>query len=430
MARPINRLSAMLVSKITAPGYYCDGAGLYLQVSPSGSKSWIFRYRIDGRQREMGLGPLIGLSLAEARTAAATYRKGFTKEVRIDHIEARQEARSAAAALRAEQRAIPTFDAAARLYIAAHRHEWKNDKHAGQWQATLDTYVSPVFGNLPVNQVDTPHVLKALADVWVEKTETATRVRGRIESVLDWARVAGYRTGENPARWRGHLEHSLAAPKKTKRVRHHPALPWAQIGAFLADLRQREGVAARAIELAVLAGVRSGEARLATWAEIDLQSNTWTIPGSRMKEGIEHRVPLSDAAIKLLRQMPRIAGCDWIFPGAKNQALSDMSLLAVIKRMHSAATPWIDPSDGRVITVHGFRSTLRTWLAEATSFPREVCEYVLAHSLPDKVEAAYSRGDLFDKRVMVMQAWADYCSTPSPTTATVTPIRGSLSSAA
>ena len=415
MARPINRLSAMLVSKITAPGYYCDGAGLYLQVSPSGSKSWIFRYRIDGRQREMGLGPLIGLSLAEARTAAATYRKGFTKEVRIDHIEARQEARSAAAALRAEQRAIPTFDAAARLYIAAHRHEWKSAKHAGQWQSTLDAYVGPIFGSMPVNQVDTADVLKALGDIWTEKTETATRVRGRIESVLDWARVAGYRTGENPARWRGHLEHSLAAPTKAKKVVNHPALPWREIGDFMVDLRSQNGVAAKALEFAIATAARSGEVRMATWGEVDLQSKTWTIPASRMKAGVEHRVPLADAVVELLRQMPRIEGCDWIFPGMKSRPLSDMSLTAVLRRMKRDD-----------ITVHGMRSTFRDWCAEssANSFGREAAEHALAHSLPDKVEAAYRRGDQFERRILLMAAWTDFCATTSATTATVTPIRG------
>jgi integrase len=421
VARPTNRLSPMLVSKLKEPGYYADGQNLYLQVSASGSKSWIFRYRFDGRQKEMGLGSLNAKTLAQARAAAAACRTGLAEKVRVDPLEARQEARRAADALRTKLSAIPTFDEAARLYIAAHRHEWKNAKHAGQWQATLDTYVSPVFGTMPVNHIDTAHILKALGDIWTEKTETATRVRGRIESVLDWARVAGYRTGENPARWKGHLKHSLAAPTKAKKVVNHPALPWHEIGDFMVDLRAQQGVAAKALQFAIATAARSGEVRMATWAEIDLQTKTWTIPASRIKAGVEHRVPLADAVVELLRQMPRIEGCDWIFPGMKNKPLSDMSLTAVLRRMKRDD-----------ITAHGFRSTFRDWCAEssASSFGREAAEHALAHSLPDKVEAAYRRGDQFERRIGLMQAWSDYCSTTSATAATVTPIRGAVQSAA
>jgi integrase len=363
----------------------------------------------------MGLGSVNAKTLAQARKAAAAYRTGLAEKVRVDPITARQEARRADAALRTKQSAIPSFDEAARLYIAAHRHEWKSAKHAGQWQSTLDAYVGPIFGSMPVNQVDTADVLKALGDIWTEKTETATRVRGRIESVLDWARVAGYRTGENPARWRGHLEHSLAAPTKAKKVVNHPALPWREIGDFMVDLRAQQGVAAEALQFAIATAARSGEVRMATWAEIDLQSKTWTIPASRMKAGVEHRVPLADAVVDLLRQMPRIEGCDWIFPGMKSKPLSDMSLTAVLRRMKRDD-----------ITVHGFRSTFRDWASEssASSFGREAAEHALAHSLPDKVEAAYRRGDQFERRIGLMQAWSDYCSTTSATAATVTPIRG------
>jgi integrase len=421
MVKLANRLSAIAVSKLSKPGYHADGAGLYLQVSPSGSKSWVFRYRFGDKQREMGLGSLNALSLAQARESAAACRNGLAKEVRIDPLEARQKARNAADAQRAKQRTIPTFDAAARLYIAAHRHEWKNAKHAGQWQSTLDTYVSPVFGSMPVNQIDTALVLKALSNIWTEKTETATRVRGRIESVLDWARVAGHRAGENPARWRGHLEHSLAAPTKAKKVTHHPALPWQKMGALMVDLRSQTGVAAKALEFAILTAARSGEVRMATWGEVDLQSQTWTIPANRMKAGVEHRVPLADAVVELLRQMPRIEGCDLVFPGMKNKPLSDMSLTAVLRRMKRDD-----------ITVHGMRSTFRDWCAEssANSFGREAAEHALAHSLPDKVEAAYRRGDQFERRIGLMQAWSDFCATTSATTATVTPIRGAMQSAA
>ena len=416
MARPIKRLSPLLVSKLKEPGYYADGENLYLQISPSLSKSWIFRFRFDGRQREMGLGAISALTLAQAREAAAACRTGLAAKVRVDPIQARQEARRAADALRAKRSAIPTFDEAAKAYIAAHRHEWKNAKHAGQWQATLDAFVSPVFGSMRVNEVDTPDVLKALTDIWTEKTETATRVRGRIESVLDWARVAGYRTGENPARWRGHLEHSLAAPTKAKKVVNHPALPWREIGDFMVDLRAQQGVAAKALQFAIATAARSGEVRMATWGEVDLQSKTWTIPASRMKAGVEHRVPLADDVVELLRQMPRIEGCDWIFPGMKSKPLSDMSLTAVLRRMKR-----------NEITVHGFRSTFRDWASEssASSFGRESAEHALAHSLPDRVEAVYRRGDLFERRIGLMAAWADFCATSSEAAATVTPIRGS-----
>jgi integrase len=421
MARPIKRLSALLVAKLKEPGYYADGGNLYLQISASGSKSWIFRYRFGDRQKEMGLGSLNAKTLAQARDAAAECRTGLAEKVRIDPLAARQEARSAAAALRTKQRAVPTFDEAARLYIAAHRHEWRNEKHGLQWESTLATYASPMIGTLPVSAIETSHVLKVLGDIWQEKTETATRLRGRIEKVLDWARVAGYREGENPARWRGHLEHSLAAPTKAKKVTHHPALPWRELGDFMVDLRTQKGIAAKALEFGILTAARSGEVRMATWTEIDIATATWTVPGSKMKAGVEHRVPLAGAVVELLRQMPRIEGCDLVFPGLKNKPLSDMSLTAVLRRMKRDD-----------ITVHGMRSTFRDWCAEssANSFGREAAEHALAHSLPDRVEAAYRRGDQFERRIGLMQAWADYCATTSATAATVTPIRGSLSSAA
>ncbi len=279
--------------------------------------------------------------------------------------------------------------------------------------------MTPVFGDKSVALVDTPDVLRALSPIWAAKTETATRLRGRIEKILDWARVAGHRSGENPARWKAHLEHSLAPPSKVTTVVNHPALSWREIGGFMTALRQREGVAAQALQFAVLTACRSGEVRLATWSEVDLDNGVWTIPASRMKAQKEHRVPLSSHALELLRQVPRLN--EWVFPGAKGRPLSDMSLTGVLRRM------------GRHdITVHGFRSTFRDWCSEslANSFPREVAEHALAHSLPDKVEAAYRRGDLFDKRVLLMTAWANYCATPAGNMAGVTPIRGALADAA
>jgi integrase len=314
-----------------------------------------------------------------------------------------------------------TFDQCAEAYILAHKAGWKNAKHVDQWTNTLNTYASPVFGHLPVAEVDTGLVVKCLAPIWESKTETASRVRGRIESVLGWATTSGYRTGENPARWKGHLENLLAKISKTSRTKNHPSLPWQRIGAFMSALRAREGVSARAVEFAILTAGRSGEVRGARWAEFDMASKLWTIPAERMKAKREHQVPLSDAALAMLESMP--TDCDVVFPGAKGQPLSDMSLTAVIRRMNSDAKPvWTD-ANGEGITVHGFRSTFRMWAAETTNYPREVAEHALAHQLPDAVERAYQRGSQFAKRVALMAEWAAYCATVQ-TDAVVKPIRG------
>ena len=396
--------------KETKPGYYGDGGGLWLQVSKTGTKSWIFRFTLARKQREMGLGAVHTVDLDVARAKA--------KECRLMLLEGKDplEARQAAKIANALQVArLITFDQCAAAYIAAHRGGWKNVKHASQWENTLATYASPVIGSLPVAAVDTALLVSVLSPIWGTKTETATRLRGRIESILDWATVSKYRQGDNPARWRGHLESLLADPNKIAPVRNHPALPWREMGAFMASLGKRECIAARAAEFAILTATRSGEVRGATWAEIDMEARLWTIPAERMKAGKEHRVPLSIPALALLSTMPRLG--DLIFAGRKHDtALSDMSLTAVLRRMERAD-----------ITIHGFRSSFRDWCAEsvANSFPREVCEHALAHSLPDKVEAAYRRGDLLEKRVMLMEAWADYCAT-IPTAGTVTAIRGKV----
>jgi integrase len=407
MARLIDKLTPLMVSKTTKPGYYGDGGGLWLQVSASGSKSWIFRFTLSKRQREMGLGAVHTVTLPEARAKA--------KECRLILLEGKDplESRNASKLAEALERAkMMTFDQCAEAYIAAHRSGWKNPKHANQWENTIETYASPFIGKMPVALVDTALVVKVLQPIWQTKMETATRLRGRIESILDWATVSKYRQGDNPARWRGHLDNLLADPSRSKRTAHHPALPWQEIGAFMAALRGQEGIAAKAVELAILTACRSGEVRLATWAEFDLDAALWVIPADRMKAKREHRVPLSTAALALLKSMPRLGSL--VFPGVKSgKPLSDMSLPAVLRRMKRDD-----------ITVHGFRSSFRDWCAEsdANSFPREVCEHALAHSLPDKVEAAYRRGDLIVKRTMLMQAWADYCGTV-PVVANVTPIR-------
>lgn len=395
MGRTVEKLTALAVNKMKEPGYHGDGAGLYLQVSKTGSKSWIFRYTRAGKQREMGLGPLHTVSLAQAREQAKNCRS--TLLAGSDPLEIRKAGQLEDALERAK---AVTFDNCAASYIAAHRGSWKNAKHAAQWESTILAYASPIIGALPVAAIDTALVVKVLQPIWQEKTETATRLRGRIESILDWATVSRFRVGENPARWRGHLDHLLADPNRVARVVHHAALPWQEIGTFMVDLRQRDGIAARAVEFGILTAARSGEIRGAHWGEIDFDAAIWTIPQERMKAGREHRVPLSDRAIEILLKAPRTG--DAIFPGRRGGSLlSDMSLTAVLRRM------------GRPeITMHGFRSTFRDWCAESAgnSFPREVCEHALAHSLPDKVEAAYRRGDLIEKRKVLMQVWADYCT--------------------
>ena len=395
MARLVEKLTPLAVGKLTKPGYFGDGAGLWLQVSPSGSKSWIFRFTLAGKQREMGLGAVHTVNLTEARANAKECRQLLLEGK--DPLDALRSIKQAEALERAK---AMTFDQCATAYISAHRSGWKNEKHIGQWENTLEAYASPIIGALPVAEVDTALVVKVLGPIWETKTETATRLRGRIEKILDWATVSKYRQGENPARWRGHLENLLANPNKIAKVAHHPALLWREIGGFMGELRKQIGTAARALEFTILTAARSGEVRGATWAEIDLDAGLWVVPAERIKMCKEHRVPLTASAIALLKELPREG--ELVFPGAKeNAALSDMSLTAVLRRMKRTD-----------ITVHGFRSTFRDWCAESTNFPREVCEHALAHSLPDKVEAAYRRGDLLDKRVQLMKAWADYCAKP------------------
>lgn len=396
MAREIDRLSPKAVVHKKRPGYHPDGGGLYLQVSPTGSKSWVFRFMLAGKAREMGLGPLHIISLAEARTKAADCRKLLL--ARVDPIEAR-DAENARTAI--ESARSITFAECAAAYIKAHKAGWKNAKHVDQWTNTLKTYCGLVMGSLPVREVDTGLVLKVLEAIWTEKPETASRLRARIEKVLDWATVRGYRSGDNPARWRGHLDKLLPKLEKRKRVKHHPALPFEQVGAFMESLRAQEGIAARALEFTVLTAGRTGEVIGAKWDEIDLNAALWTIPAARMKAHREHRVPLSPRAVKLLQGLLATRRGDYVFPGQKEgTSLSNMAMLELLKRM--------DRTD---LTVHGFRSTFRDWASERTNYPREVCEMALAHTVSDQVEAAYRRGDLFEKRRRLMNEWAKYCET-------------------
>jgi integrase len=408
MARAIHRLSTVAVRN-AKPGMHADGGGLYLQTTEAAdhtvSKSWLFRFTTgrtvtsqSGKQRreerQMGLGSLADVSLAEAREHAAACRQ--LRKQGIDPIESRRAAK--AERLVAAAKAM-TFDQAAAAYIASHRAGWRNPKHAAQWKATLATYVSPVFGSLPVSSIDTGLVLKTLEAIWATKPETAGRVRGRIEAVLDWTTARGYRTGENPARWRGHLDKLLPARSKVRKVRHHPALAYAELPAFLAALREQQGAGARALEFTILTVARTNETVGARWSEFDLLGKVWTAPAEHMKAGREHRVPLSAAAVAVLRRMEAVREGEQVFPGDRRTALSNMAMLMLLRRM------------GRDdLTVHGFRSTFRTWAAECTSFPREVIEAALAHLVGDATEQAYQRGDLFEKRRRLMAAWADYCA--------------------
>ena len=410
MARQEKRLSALAVTRVTKPGMYADGLGLYLRVGPTGAKSWVFRYRVGNGRRDMGLGPLHTVTLADARVKAAECRRQ-----RLDNSDPLQVREAALLAAKLEEAKAMTFQNCAEAYISAHASGWRNAKHADQWRNTLSSYAYPVFVDFPVQMVDTALVMKVLEPMWATKTETATRLRGRIECILDWATVREFRRGENPARWRGHLENLLPKRQKVQKVEHHAALPYGEMGDFMTILRNQDGVAARAFEFLILTATRTSETIGATWDEVDFDAKVWTIPASRIKAGKEHRVPLSSAAILILETMKKDGSGDHVFPGGRGGAgLSNMAMLKLLERMGR--------SD---LTVHGFRSTFRDWVSERTSFPREVAEMALAHAIGDKVEAAYRRGDLFEKRQKLMEAWSTYCGTTLPQSGKLTPIRGS-----
>jgi integrase len=399
MARTIGRLTALKVDKAKRPGMYADGGGLYLRVTHGGTKNWIFRFMLNGRPRWMGVGPLHTIGLAEARNRAAGFR--FQRHDGVDPIEKRRAERLEA---RLDAAKAVTFKECAAMYVASHRAGWRNPKHAAQWEATLATYAEPVLGRLSVQAIDTALVRKVLEPIWTAKPETAGRVRGRIESILDWARVGGYRAGENPARWRGHLDQLLPARSKVRRVEHHAALPYAVLPGFLVSLREQEGIASRALEFAILTAARTGEVLGARWSEMDLLDKTWTLPAARMKACREHRVPLSVRALAILQEMQphRHAKDAFVFPGGKNgRPLSNMAFLMLLRRMGRGD-----------VTVHGFRSSFRDWAAERTKFPAEVAEMALAHTVNDKTVAAYNRSDLFERRRRLIAAWTTFCTAP------------------
>ena len=406
MPKKAKELSALEVKNLKTPGFHAIGgvAGLHLQVAGE-ARTWVLRITVGKKRRDMGLGGFPDVALAAARERARAARDLVGRGV--DPILQRRQARSL---LRAQQAASKTFAQCAREYIDAKLPEWANAKHSQQWTNTLETYAIPVLREILISDVGVPQVLAVLKPIWQTKTETATRVRGRMEVILDWATVQEYRSGPNPARWKGHLDKMLADPAKFKDVKHHAALHVDAMPAFMSALRPSHGMGAKALEFLILTAARSGEIRGATWSEIDLSARLWTVPEGRMKAKKPHRVPLSDAAVTLLKALARVDGTDLLFPSSKLQPLSDMTLTAVTRRMKAEAVP------------HGFRSTFRDWCSERTTYPNEVAEMALAHAIENKSEAAYRRGDLFDKRRQMMDDWADFCG-GAHTGGAVTPIR-------
>jgi len=395
----LNRLSPLEVKALEEPGYHHDGGGLYLQLTHGAGKSWVLRYAIGGKRREMGLGPYPAVSLAAARKLASDARS--LAKAGQDPIAARNAER---ARQRVEEARGITFDKAVEQFLRGNEAGWRNEKHRKEWSKTIKVYASPLIGSLPVGSIDTSHVTKVLDPIWHKKTETASRLRGRIERVLDWSRVRGYRpSGENPARWRGHLEQIYPGRSKVRPVVHHAAAPVDEMPEVYGRLCASDDVAALALRFIILTAARVGEAAGAMWAEIDLAGEMWTIPASRMKAGRPHRVPLSSEAIAILRKLSEVRTGAAVFPGrAAHRPLSTRTLLRALNIIA-----------GTQATIHGFRSTFRDWAAERTNFPREVAEMALAHVIGSKVEAAYRRGDLIEKRAAMMAQWATFVTTPS-----------------
>jgi len=391
-AHPRDRLTAVEV-KHKGPGRHADGGGLYLYVDDSGARRWILRTVVAERRRDIGLGSATLVSLAEARKLASRYRK------------LAREGGDPVATRRKERRTVPTFEEAARTVHKEHEPTWSSEKHAWKWLKSLELYAFPTLGAIPVDRIESPDIVTALAPIWLSKHETAMRVRERIGTVLDWAKAKGHRSGENPVRGVGG---GKGLPRFAGDVEHHAALPYAELPDFFATLRQQQGLAARALELTILCATRTSETLGATWSEIDLDGATWTIAAERMKAGDLHRIPLAPAAVDLLRDLRQKAADDatFVFPGTVRQprdpskkrrdpTLSDMAMTTTLRRMKRGD-----------LTVQGFRSTFRDWCAERTPFPREIAEKALAHKLKSKVEAAYQRGDLFEKRRELMDAWS------------------------
>lgn len=427
MPRKLHNVLTALAVKNAKPGRHADGAGLHLLVKESGARSWVYRFMLHGKSRDVGLGAAGpgGIALADARDLAAALRLKVRSG--IDPLEERQrEASERRASAQAEQMAGITFKAVAEAYIAANEASWRNSKHRQQWRNTLASYVYPVMGDLPVAAIGTAHVLKILEPIWQDKPETASRIRGRIETVLDAAKARGYREGENPARWRGHIAQILPARSRLTRG-HHPALPYEHLPTFIRSLRQREALAALALEVVILTATRSNEVLAATWAEFDLDKAGWIIPATRMKGAKEHRVPLSPRVVEILEAVKPL-GSKLVFPGSKGGQLSTMAMAMLLRRMHDAdlargGAGHFDPKQGRAATVHGFRSSFRDWADEQTAYPHEMKEMALAHTIGNKSEAAYRRGDMFEKRRRLMDDWAGFCGSRGAVGGNVMPIR-------
>jgi len=394
------QLNSRKVDTIGA-GRHPDGDGLYLVVTASLSRSWQARYTFSGRRQWMGLGLAKGSNLAQARKDTEKWQ---------DLARHGQDPKAAREAERLAVQSVPSFTSCAAAYIRAHRRGWRNAKHGRQWVATPKTYARPVLGTKPLDQIGTEDVLKILSPVWLTRNETASRIRGRLENVLDYAAARQWRDPLNPARWRGHLDKLLPKPAKVQSGDHHPAMPYGDVPAFMRRLRSQTSISSSALQLLILTAARTNEVLGAQWSEIDLDNKVWTIPGGRqgrMKGGREHRVPLVAQTIALLDALPRVAGNPYLFPGARaGRPLSNMALLQLIRGMGHGVAGTLSGA-----VPHGFRSSFRDWSGEVSSFPRDVCEMALAHAIESKVEAAYRRGDLFEKRRMLMEAWANYCLT-------------------
>lgn len=422
MPKKVSKALTPLAVKNAKPGRHADGDGLYLYVKDTGARSWLFRFMLNGKARDVGLSRCAEavellrqtggneLTLAQARDVAAIYRikvrAGFDPLAERDRL-----IQEKAAATQATKATQVTFKTTAQAYIKANSSAWRNAKHRQQWENTLAQYVYPVVGDLPIADVKTSHVLQIIEPMWTVKPETARRVRGRIETVLDAAKARGYREGENPARWRGHIAQILPARSRLGRG-HHKALPYSEVPLFLVQLRSKDSIAALALEFTLLTACRTSEVLGATWAEVDMAKEVWTIPAVRMKAGKEHRVPLSKQAVEVLKLTKQL-GQQWLFPGNDKQ-LSNMAMAMLLRRMNVSST------------VHGFRSSFCDWAAECTGYSHEVCEMALAHTIGNKVEAAYRRGDMFEKRRKLMNDWAAHCARPTTSKGTVTPIRVAL----
>jgi len=408
MPKKVKNLTAIEVSRINRPGRHAVGTvpGLQLVVKASGTKSWMLRTKMGNLRRSIGLGGYPAVTLAMAHEKARNIKE--IVESGLDPIEEKRKRRDA---LIKDQMKRMTFADAARRCHRKKTAEFKNDKHIKDWIASIERYVNPTIGDLLVSEIDLPEILSVLKPIWTEKTETATRVRQRIEQILNWATVSGYRTGENPARWVGNLSEILPKPSKVRNEKHFKSLPYQEVGAFMIELRERAAMTARALEWILLTACRSSEARGATWDEIDMKSRIWTIPAGRMKMKKEHQVPLCDDAVKLLERLPRFEGSNYLFTAARGGMLSDMSLSMLCRRMKVEAVP------------HGFRSTFKTWCTEQTAFPDMLSEIALAHKVGDAVRDAYARGDLLDKRRKLMDSWQDFLNHVPAEADNVTPIR-------